>query len=175
MFIQYLLETPSSTSGTNRVDYKSHNQTCKQNAIETSKEHNSTSSQLKSAVELSGAIGNVIDESVLYCNEYIQAWEENTCGIRKHSNACATGYANLDSGSQKRRSLDCCDHTSSETTVCEKRYCEEDFPLRPTIDRVESLDNTTPLFVYPRDLHPVPEQKFHRAFSIPSGWAETFL
>ena len=139
-----------------------------------------TDSQLKPAVELSGRIEKVLDESVLYCNEHIKPREVNTetqlspAVSGNISNTCVTECVNLNSGTQKRRSLAGCDGASSEVTVCEERYCEEVFSLRPKIDGVEWLDNKTPLFVQPRDLHMVPESKLHRAFTIPSGWAETF-
>ncbi|KAH8694254.1 hypothetical protein BGW36DRAFT_454869 [Talaromyces proteolyticus] len=146
----------------------------------TGEEHKSNSSQSKPAGGLSSPDRIVLDKSVLYGPEYNHALSEDakkqpsSAVLGNKPMASDTQCPNLDTRLHRCRSLSCYARTS-EVSDRGVQYCEQTFPTRSTIHEMETCENTRPLFLQPGYLHMFPDQTLPRGFTIPSGWANTFL
>lgn len=168
-FIQYLVKKPRSVSSD-----------CKSRDFMTGEEHKSNSSQSKPIVGVSGPDRIVHDKSVLHGPEYNHVRSEDV-KIQPSSAvpgnnpvASHTQRSNLDTRVHGCRSLSCTARTS-EVSDRGVQYCEQTFPTWSAIHETQTCENTSPLYVHPGSLHMFPDQTLPRGFTVPSGWANTFL
>jgi hypothetical protein len=146
----------------------------------TGEEHKSNSSQSKPAVGVSGPDRIVLDKPVLYGPEYNHAFSEDV-KIQPSSAlpgndpmASHTQCSNLDTRVRGCLSLSC-SARPSEVSDRGVQYCEQTFQTGSTIHETKTCENTRPLYVHPRSLHMFPGHPLPRGFTVPSGWANTFL